>query len=286
MSVLLVATGGTIASRPTDEGVRVVLSATEVLARCAAATGADVSDVEAIEVAHGPSWSFDPDEPIDIARHALGGAASHDGVVVTHGTDTLEETLFLTWLLSNDGVDRGSIVFTGAMRHADHPESDGPRNLADSLDVARYRTATASGPVLCMSGGVHHARWVTKTDSSALDSFKSVDGSGNTSPPVVPADLAVETAISQVQSHTDADETEIIGLLDRGARGLIVEGTGAGNVHRALVPGIERAIGDGIPVVITTRCWTGSVAPDYGGVGGGRWLADRGAIPGGDLPSH
>ena len=71
--------------------------------------------------------------------------------------------------------------------------------------------------------------------------------------------------------------------LSRGAKGVVVEGTGAGNVYAALVPGIERALAAGVPVVLTTRCITGPVAPIYGGDGGGARLAEMGVIPGGDL---
>jgi L-asparaginase len=281
MSVLLVATGGTIASRPTGAGVTAVLDGAALLERAGVADG-----VEVVEAGRGPSWGFDPAGVEAIARITVAAATSgeHEGVVVTHGTDTIEETLFLTWLLGGAAAsERTPIVFTGAMRNDGDPATDGPANLRDAVALAR--TGPLPGPVLRFGGVTHHARWVTKSDTSDLDTFRSPRSSP--APPLPPPHgETMEARVVQVPSHTGVDSALVDWHLDRGARGIVVEGTGAGNVSGALVDGIDRAIAAGVPVAVTSRCWTGPVAPIYGGRGGGWSLAVAGVIGGGDLPTH
>ena len=286
MAVLLVACGGTIASRarPDGRGVGVALTGDELLD----ALGIERDGVEVVDAAHGPSWSLGPDAALAIARTVVDAAdaGAHDGIVVTHGTDTVEETMFLTWLLGGAAAsERCPIVFTAAMRHDGHADADGPANLRHAIAVAT--SGGRPGPVLAVAGGTHPARWVTKTDASSLDTFRSV-GAGAPAPPPSPPPhgAGVVAAVAQVHAHTGVDPALVTWHVERGARGLVVEGTGSGNVHGDLVPGIEAAIAGGVPVVVTTRCWTGAVAPIYGPPGGGAELAAIGCIPGGDLPTH
>lgn len=281
IAALLIACGGTIASRATPDGVTASLTGADLLA----AAGLDGS-VDVLDAARGPSWSFDAEAVVDLARTVVGAAAAgrHDGVVVTHGTDTIEETLFLTWLLGGAvASETCPIVFTGAMRPADHPDPDGPRNLRDAVALAS--AGGAPGPVLHLDGTTHHARRATKTDTAALDSFRST-GEGGPVPPPPPHGDRVESRVVQVQSHSGVDGGVLDWHLDRGARGVVVEGTGAGNVHADLVAGIERTVATSVPVVVTSRCWTGAVSPTYGGRGGGATLGALGCIGGGDLPTH
>lgn len=276
MTVLLVATGGTIASRPSPTGTSRALSGHDLLER--AGIDAGVEGVEVLEVTPGPSWAFSPEQVAGIARAAVDGAAGHDGVVVTHGTDTLEESAFLTWLLGGHGLP---IVFTGSMRHADHSDADGPANLREAVALARTPVA---GPVVRIGGRTHHARWARKADTSDVATFGSSPDGVVAAPP--PHAGRVEPAVQEVHGHTGIDGSVLDYLLDRGARGIVLVGTGAGNVHGDLVPGIERALAAAVPVVVTSRCWTGPVLPEYGGAGGGRFLADLGCILAGDLPTN
>lgn len=141
------------------------------------------------------------------------------------------------------------------------------------------------GPVVLLGRATHHARWATKTDTTAQDAFRSVGGSAAPPEPPRAGDRLV-TAVAEVRSHVGVDGGVIGWHLDAGARGIVVEATGAGNVHGDLVPGIRRALGEGVPVVVTTRCATGSVSPTYGGPGGGHEVAALGCILGGDLSPH
>lgn len=265
-----------------------VLSGADLLVRAGLAGGGDVDvdvDVDVVDLTPGPSWALTPEAVATIARTAVDAAASDgafDGVVVTHGTDTMEESLFLTWLLG--GAAR-SIVFTGAMHHDAHPEADGPANLREAIELAG--SGDVAGPVLRISGATHHARWARKTDTSALDSFRSVGIGAPAAPALQPSfGDRIDPAVAEIHAHTGVDGSVVDAALDGGAHGLVVVGTGAGNVHAALVPGIERAIAAGVPVVVTSRCFTGPVLPEYGGAGGGRFLADLGCILAGDLPTN
>jgi L-asparaginase len=286
VTLLLVATGGTIASRPTPEGVRVGLSGSELVERA----GVEADAVEVLELGQGPSWAFTSSAVERLARTVVAAAASRDvdGVVITHGTDTLEESAFLTWLLGGHAAsERCPIVFTAAMHHAEHPDADGPANLRDALALAAGGKVPAPGPVVRVAGGTHHARWARKRDTSAVETFESV-GAGAPAPPASPPPCgdAIEWAVAEVHSYTGVDPAAVDLAVERGARGVVLVGTGAGNAHADLAGGIVRAVAADVPVVVTSRCWTGPVAAEYGGPCGGRWLADAGCILAGDLPTN
>lgn len=149
MEVILLAAGGTIASRVRADGaVAVALSGAELAAR----VGVDPARIEVVDAPRGPSWSLTAEAMADLARRAV-AASDRAPVVVTHGTDTLEETAFLTWLLGGSRP----IVFTGAMRHDDHPGADGPANLRErSPSPAREASrgpSSAWGAPRTMPGG-------------------------------------------------------------------------------------------------------------------------------------
>ena len=280
MNLLLLATGGTIASKvQPDGGVAVALTGAELLATV---PDVDPAGIEVVDVGHGPSWNFDIDAMHTIAARARAALTegSADGVVVTHGTDSVEETLWLTDLVAGSLTDRGAIVFTAAMRNAGQPDADGPANVRDSCALAVGPRGRGHGALLCVNGEVHEARWVTKTDSQSLDTFKSFGARPWTRPP---AATIVEPQIAIVRSYGGIDGDIVEWHLSRGIRGLVVEAGGAGNVASTLVPGLERAVASGVPVVVVTRCLTGAVAPIYGGPGGGHTLESIGVIGGSDL---
>ena len=278
--LLLLATGGTIASKvQPDGGVAVALTGAELLATV---PELDPSGIEAVDIGHGPSWNFDLDAMQTIATRVRDAIVDGfvDGVVVTHGTDTVEETLWLTDLVAGHLSDRGAIVFTAAMRNAGQADADGPANLRDACVLAASRDGHSRGALLCVNGEVHEARWVTKTDAQSLDTFRSFGQRPWTRPPT---GTHIESRIAIIRSYGGIDGDIVEWHLDRGIRGLVIEGGGAGNVAGVLVPSLERAIAQGVPVVVVTRCLTGEVAPIYGGPGGGHTLESIGVIGGSDL---
>lgn len=302
MTVTLIATGGTIASTIGEDGAATATrSGADLLGLVRAELPElDAPLVEGVEVVDLPvpgSWNMSGAHALRIAlaaRDALLGGAQ--GVVVTHGTDVLEETAFLIELVCRSVTGHGPVVLTASMRNGSEPGFEGPRNLADALRVAGAPVAAGRGALVCVNGEVHHARWVVKTHATALDTFRSpgrgplgeVDTGGvrfHTSPPPAPPDLTesgaelrCDATVPIVVSHADTDEALVPWHLDRGARGLVVEAGGAGNVNVGLVPGLERALGTGVPVVVASRCRAGAVTPTYGGAGGFATLGARGAI--------
>lgn len=294
--VLLVATGGTIASRPTPGGVTAVLAGAEVLATVPETTRAALGvEVDVVDLAQGASWNLTPAAMLRVATTAAEALSTggYDGAVVTHGTDVLEESAFLAHLL---GVD---VVVTGAMRNDGEVGADGPRNLADALAVAADPAARGRGALVVMNGEIHSARWATKTDTSSPATFRSPAGmplgsvGGGSAvrfvvPPGVPAlpppvRPEIDPAVAVVVAHGGVDGDVVGWHLERGVRGLVVVGTGTGNVNESLVPGIEAALAAGVPVVVAARPPTGPVVPVYGGPGGFAGLTRAGAISSGDL---
>jgi L-asparaginase len=215
------------------------------------------------------------------------------GVVVTHGTDTMEETCYLTDLLLEGDKP---VVFTGAQRPHDDPRSDGPRNILSSVRTAAAPAARGLGALLCFNDRIHAARDVTKVHTSALETFQSYEhgalGEIDGEKVVVhrrPALRrtfridAVEDRVELIRLSLGFDAAVLSAAAERGAKGLVIEGFGRGNGPAALAAAIRRAVAQGVVVVMTSRCPVGRVEPIYGFGGGGKDLADAGALFAGDL---
>jgi L-asparaginase len=216
-----------------------------------------------------------------------------DGVVVTHGTDTMEETAYL---LDRTLAGEKPAVLTGAQRTADMPDADGPRNLRDAIAVAADPASRGRGALLCFAGEVHAAREVRKVHTSALAAFASpgygpaghVDGGRarfrrrpERRPPLVPAG-AEAPRVDLLRLHAGSDGRFVRHAAETGARAIVLEATGRGNANERVVDAVREAIASGVPVVVCSRCAEGRVEPLYGR-GGGRDLEDAGALFAGDL---
>jgi len=212
--------------------------------------------------------------------------------VVTHGTDTIEETAFLVDLTTETSKP---VVFCGAMRTLGEPGSDGPSNLLIAVQTAANRDARGHGVLIAVGEEILAASEAVKTHTQSLGAFKSgigplaiLDRNGVRFVRGAVRRRFVKTGSidPRVDLHvmaTGSDDALLRASLARGARGLVIEGTGAGNVPPLAVPAIHDAIKSSVPVVITSRCGTGSVAPLYGYDGGGAQLQKMGCVLGGDL---
>jgi L-asparaginase len=285
VTVRLIATGGTIASLadPETGAVRPAVSAEDLLR-----TVPGLVDVNFDQVAHVNGWNVTPETMLDVARRAAGAG----GVVVTHGTDTIEETAFFC-----DLTVEGDVVFAGAMRNGSEVSADGPRNLLCASQVAD--AVRGLGTVLVLNDEIHAARWARKRDSSRASAFASpghgpvgivVPGSVRiTMPPPKRLLLPLPEALPPVpvvQTYTGMEEGVIEAVLDAtDARGLVLEGTGLGNVPGTAEPGIRTALARGLPVVAATRVPTGGTGAVYGGPGGGVTLRELGVLAAGPLPA-
>jgi L-asparaginase len=214
-----------------------------------------------------------------------------DGVVVTHGTDTLEETAYL---LDLTVAGPKPIVLTGAMRTFSDPGWDGPANLTAAVRTAAHPGARGRGTLVVVGEEIHAASRVRKWHTQRLDAFRSGLGPVGVldrGRPCFHAPAARGTVfrprrlVTAVDLHVlaaGADDRLLRASLASGARGLVLEGTGAGNVPPAVLPGLREALRR-VPVVVVSRCAAGRVAPLYGFEGGGQRLAEMGAILAGDL---
>ncbi|XXX81640.1 asparaginase [Sorangium sp. So ce134] len=293
--VHLVTTGGTIASRVDPQtGAAVPAVRAEELLAGVPALGR-VAEIAVTEVCLESSWNLGPDRIAEIARAARDLQADPEvtGVVVTHGTDTLEETAFALDLLLDGDTP---VVLTGAMRDASTAGADGPRNLVSAARVAVEPAARGLGVLVAMNDEIHAARWVMKTHTTALGTFASpgagplgsVDGEGvriharpARTPRLPPA--APEPRVYLVKMASGMDDLLLRALLDARARGVVIEGSGAGNVCGSWEGAIAALVQAGVPVVLSSRCPGGRVTPTYGAPGGGRRLRDLGAIAAGAL---
>ena len=211
-----------------------------------------------------------------------------DGVVVTHGTDSLEESAYLN---ARSIQSEKPIVFTGAMRTASSLGWDGPANLIDSVRVAASEDAEGYGVMVVIGGRVFAGIDVTKAHTHLLDAFES-PGLGpigviddervifRRALPPLPPTLAPEapaTPVDIILAWAGADARLLDASRETGIA-VVIAAMGRGNVPPAMVPGIERWIAGGKPVVIASRALRGRVGPTYGYPGGGRRLMEMGAI--------
>ncbi|WP_406351031.1 asparaginase [Streptomyces hirsutus] len=291
--IQVVATGGTIASRAGAEGRRATVLAKELLASVGPLP-AD-AEVSARDVLTRGSYAFDTADLLALAREVRGALREGaDAVVMTHGTDTMEETAFLFDLAFGDPRP---IVLTGAQRPFDDRAADGPANLGDALAVAAADAARGHGPLLVFDGFAFPARGVRKSDTMSAHAF-TVPGRGpalrvtdrlvtplwRPSPsPRFPLDLDLPRLprVDVVPVYPGADGLFIRSSLAAGAAGVVVEAVGAGNAGPELVEAVAEAVAAGHPVLICSRVHSGPVAPLY--AGGGAELQRVGAVFAGDL---
>ena len=263
--VVVVTTGGTIASIADDSGVL-----------RPARTGADLlgdayrEDVEVVDVTAKDSSQLSVAD-WDTITAAITAAVERtaDGVVVTHGTDTLEETAL--WLeLTYDGA--APVVLTGAAKSADAPDADGPANLRDAIALAGRADARGLG-VLISFGGAVLAPLGTQKIAGGFDGPRVTDGKEHPFLGVVSA--ASAPRVDVVACYVGADATALDACVAAGARGVVLEALGSGNAPDAVIHAVRRHCAAGVAVAVSTRVPGGRVGAHYGP---GKELADAGAV--------
>lgn len=298
--VVIITTGGTIASRldPETGAVRAAASAEELTALVPDL--ASIARIELLPWASINSWNLTPLMMFDLVQETRAVLARPNvaGVVITHGTDTVEETGLLAELLVESDKP---VVFVAAMRNLSELSPDGPRNLRDAVTVAASPASHGRGALLVVNETIHAARYVIKANTVNPETFLSPDygpvgmipGTGlrylHQPPPRRTFQMsALGGPVHIVNAVSGSDSSMTNWLIDQGTQGLVLEGSGAGNVPAEMMPGIERALGSGIPVVLTSRTVWGFLSPTYGsgGASGGGFDLDRiGVIPASNLPA-
>lgn len=219
-----------------------------------------------------------------------------DGVVITHGTDTLEETAYLLDLTIKS---EKPVVITGAMRSGSELGYDGPSNLAASICTAISDDAKKRGVLVCFNGELNSASEVTKANSMALNAFRTpnfgpigiVDNNKvmfyRETKSTEKYDVEeIKSDVALIKCVVDMDSSFIEFVIDKGYGGIVIEALGRGNVPPKMVDGIKSALNKGIPVVVVSRCFEGRVHESYGYEGGGKMLKDLGVIFGDTLPGQ
>jgi L-asparaginase len=294
--VVLLATGGTIAMKvdPVKHAPVPAISGEDLLA-----TVPEVSKYATVQVrnvSNVPSGYMDPDRWSALSREVNAALALPEvaGVIISHGTDTLEETAY--WLDLTIDSDK-PVVLIGAQRNASESDFDGPRNLLNAVRIAVAPQSKGKGVVVAMNGQINAAREVTKTHTSSVETFKSgdlgflgevdVDRVVYWRSPSRRQHVSIKTDrmpyVEIVAMYGGADGHLIKAALDHGASGLVVQALGLGNVNQPMYAAIKYAIAKGVPVVITSRVPNGRVIPNYGYEGGGQTLVAAGAVMGDDV---
>jgi len=277
--VVILGTGGTIAGLAADAGNELLyrsasLSVHQLVTAVPELAGASI---EAEQIAQ-----VDSKDMTHAIWQALAQRVEHHlrrvdvaGVVVTHGTDTMEETAYFLHRVLAPGKP---VVLTGAMRPANARQADGPRNLADAIALVRDEVSAAHGVLVVVHGAVHGAADVRKVHPHHVDAFSS----GDVGPlarfedgrlhrlrawpagealglAAVEGDVAAWPVVEIVTSHAGASGALIDALARGGARGIVLACTGNGSVHEAIEQALEQAAWGGIQVLRATRCVNGAI---------------------------
>ncbi len=290
--ILIITTGGTIAMRyEKDKGIVPAEDLVDFLKSFPQIS--NVADVEVFEFSNIPSPYMTPEKMFELAQVVDLKSIDFDGVVITHGTDTVEETAYLLDLVLNT---KKAVVLTAAMRSGGDLGLDGPRNIVGAVRVASHPESVDKGVLVVMNDEIHTARDVVKADTGKLDSFVSL-GYGILG--IVDSDKIIyhrstlynekiwtdklETNIDLIKATVGMDSRYIDNSVEHGAKAIIIEAFGRGNLPDTVVPALINAIEKGVLIIITSRAYTGRVLPEYGYEGGGLDLKNIGCILAGDL---
>ncbi|MFH1742428.1 MAG: asparaginase [bacterium] len=289
--VVVFSTGGTIAMmrEPATGQLRPILTGEEIANSIPALGG--LAEIEVRQFSNIDSTLMTPGKIVELTREMKKAVqlSQVNGIVVTHGTDTMEESAFLTALLWDMPIP---VVFTGSQRSFDDTMSDGPQNLLDAVRVASAPHMQGMGVVVVFASRILAARDVAKTHLSFLEGFDSgtfgilgyVDGSRvvvrrrPVDLPSFPIPPEINARVDLIKYYQGIDGAFVDASIEAGSEAIVIEAAGRGNVTEQLAKAMERAIAAGALVVVTSRVREGLVAPEYGSVGGGAKLEEKGAI--------
>ena len=299
-NITIIATGGTIAGRGslgksanyeagTFDVEEIVKSIPQIR---------DLANLNTIQLYNVDSNDMGLDKWIELRKicHELEKNRYVDGIVITHGTDTLEETAYLLDLTINSDKP---VVITGAMRSGSELGYDGPSNLAASICTAISEDAKGRGVLVCFNGELNSASEVIKANSMALNAFRTpnfgpigiVDNNkvmfyreAKKSEKYEVKEINKDVAV--IKCVADMDSTLIDFVVEKGFGGIVIEALGRGNVPPTMVDAIKDALDKGIVIVLTSRCFEGRVSDSYGYLGGGKNLKELGVIFGESMPSQ
>lgn len=258
----------------------------------------EFATVESYTFSTLPSPHMSPDNMIELSKYIEKILQREDisGAVVTHGTDSLEETAFLLDLTINNAKP---VIVTGSMRSGSELGYDGPANLAASICTAISDESIGRGVMVCLNSELHCASEVTKANSMSLNAFQTptfgpigiVDNNkvifyrSNNEKQHIVTDK-IENNVDLIKCVAGIDSSIIDFCVSKGDKGIVIEAMGRGNIPPLMVDGVRRALEKGVAVVMVSRCYQGRVLDSYGYHGGGKELRDLGVIFGDNLPGQ
>ena len=296
--VAIVFTGGTI-SMTVDEKIGAAIPTLSGEQIMSMVTNIDkVAEVEVFNFAEIPGPHVTPEKMLELKNYVNNLLLRDDicGVVITHGTDSLEETAFFLDLTI---TSIKPVIVTGAMRSSSELGYDGPSNLSAAVCTAISDKAVNKGVLVVLNTEVLLASEATKTNTLALNTFQSLSsgplGVVDCNELILSKDKVrrtlidtnkVESKVALFKSGVGMDEDFIKFAADNGYKGIVIEAMGRGNIPPAMYEGVKYAREKDIPVVIVSRCHSGRVFDSYGYLGSGRDLRNIGCIFGGELPGQ
>lgn len=211
-----------------------------------------------------------------------------DGIIVTHGTDSLEETAYFLDLTIKT---EKPVVVIGAMKTSSEPDWDGPKNFLDAIHICNNSNSRNMGVLVCLNGEINAASEVTKTHTEDVETFRSLDfgtlgfvDRGRVVFNRLPRKIeTIETEkinsnVDLIKVYSGMDKKFFYYSADSGVEGVVVEAMGVGNVPPLAFEGIKYIVEKNIPVVLVSRCPAGETLDIYGYPGAGKWLKQMGVI--------
>ncbi|MBO4563126.1 MAG: asparaginase [Clostridia bacterium] len=292
--ICLIATGGTIACVPTENGLSPELSASQLVKLC----GCETEDIQisCTDLFSMDSSNIQPEEWCVIAEAIRAKIGTCDGIVLTHGTDTMAYTAsMLSFMLMGVPIP---VVLTGAQYPAVYPNSDGRRNLCDAVTAA---SQLSGGVYICFGGSVILGCRAVKTRTTSLNAFESINypyiaiiADGRCIKLHEPKSTygfsysaSIEPSVALVKIYPGMSPELLDSLKDIGMKGVVVEGFGLGGMHnfrRDHTESIRRLMQAGIPVVLTSQCLYEQSTPDIYEVS--RSLSELGVISAKDMTTE
>ncbi|MBL6538359.1 asparaginase [Streptococcus suis] len=284
-NILVLHTGGTISMQADEKGQ---VSSSQINPMTQVTSPLDNIQVTSVDFLNLPSPHMTLEAMMALYQKIKLEAEQFDGFVITHGTDTLEETAYF---LDTMAIPQKPIVLTGAMRSSNELGSDGVYNYLTALRVAADDKSADKGVLVVMNDEIHAAKYVTKTHTTNVSTFQTPTHGPlglvtkreilffKTAEPRVRFDLNhVAGLVPIIKSYADMDPLLLESLAHTNIDGVVIEALGAGNLPPAVLPALDNLLDKGIPVVLVSRCFNGIAEPVYSYQGGGVDLENKGIL--------
>lgn len=279
---MVLSTGGTIASTADASGALVpTVSGQDLVEPLYEDFDRDKLTFEVREIAQLDSSAMTLEDTDNIVRNVIEALDRDDvdGVIVTHGTDSMEESAMAIDTFID--VDK-PVVLTGAMRPFDDLDPDGPENLALAVETVTNPANQGKGAFIAFGGTVLRARGAFKSHTEHANGFATNNAEEFERPDALEFKPMKDVRVDVIAAYPGAPGDLIKTSLESGAQGIVIEGMGAGNIGTELADAAVEAAKT-VPVVLSTRVDAGPVDGIYGGAGGGATLGEKGIISSGPL---